>query len=96
MEYLYAVIDYGSSSLKVAFTKEINEHPKSENPHYFTMSPEVIEVSADAIEKYRSAFKVDPAKYCVVGIDDRYYAVGELARQAFRWEHPTFYLAVAN
>jgi hypothetical protein len=53
MEYLYAVIDYGSSSLKVAFTKEVNEHPKSENPHYFTMSPEVIEVSADAIEKYR-------------------------------------------
>lgn len=84
MEYLYTVIDYGSSALKVAFTKEVNEHPQSENPHYFTMSPEVIEVSADAIDKYRSAFIVDPVKYCCVGINDRYYAVGELARQAFR------------
>jgi hypothetical protein len=73
------VLDYGSSSLKCLFDTELTE-----NPQYFMMEPEVIEVSAEALEEYRQSFAIAPAKNAIIGVDDRYYAVGELAQQEFR------------
>ena len=79
MEHLYAVVDYGSSALKVVYSRELNDTPK-----YFTMQPEIIEVSADAVKGYRKNFSSDPARHAFVGTNDRYYAVGELAQDVFR------------
>lgn len=79
MEYLYAVVDYGSSALKVAFGKELTQTPR-----YFTMQPEIIEVPVEAVEEYRHNFLTDPVRSAFVGIKDRYYAVGDLAQEAFR------------
>lgn len=79
MEHLYLAIDYGSSLIKVVFGDRLDE-----NPHYFTMQPETIEVSTEAIEEYRSAFVADPARYCFIGVEGSYYAVGGLAQQVFR------------
>lgn len=79
MEYLYAVVDYGSSALKVAFGKELTQTPR-----YFTMQPEIIEVPVEAVEEYRHNFLTDPVRSAFIGIKDRYYAVGDLAQEAFR------------
>jgi hypothetical protein len=79
LEYLYAVVDYGSSALKVVFSKELTDTPK-----YFAMQPEIIEVPVEAVEEYRQKFLSDPVRYAFVGIQARYYAVGELAQEAFR------------
>jgi hypothetical protein len=78
MEYIYAVIDYGSSSLKFAYSQELNE-----NPQYFMMEPEVIEIPATALDECRKKFNTDPVGHAFVGIEGRYYAVGELARTRF-------------
>jgi hypothetical protein len=81
MEHMYLVIDYGSSSLKIAFSTELTECPQQ-----VLMEPEVIEISPTIVEKYRfrAGFKGDPAAWTFVGIDNTYYAVGKLAREEFR------------
>lgn len=78
IEHLYAVVDYGSSSLKFVYNQELNE-----NPHYFMMEPEVIEIPATAIGECRRNFNTYPVGHTFVGIGGRYYAVGELARTRF-------------
>ncbi len=79
MEYLYTAIDYGSSALKVIYSKELTD-----TPQYFMMQPEIIEVSVDDVKEYRKNFKLDPTRYAFVGTNDRYYATGELAQEVFR------------
>ena len=79
MEYLYAVIDYGSSALKVIYSKELTD-----TPQYFMMQPEIIEVSIDDVQEYRKNFNLDPTRYAFVGTNDRYYATGELAQEVLR------------
>jgi hypothetical protein len=78
VEHLYAVVDYGSSSLKFVYSQELND-----NPQYFMMKPEVIEIPATSIEECRQKFNTHPVGHAVVGIEGRYYAVGELARTRF-------------
>ena len=79
MEYLYVVIDYGSSLIKVEYGKELNHCPD-----YFSMQPEVIKVSPIAIEGYQELFTKSPTNYAYVGTEGTYYAVGRLAQEDFR------------
>ena len=51
IEHLYAVVDYGSSSLKFVYSQELNE-----NPQYLMMEPEVIEIPATSIDECRQGF----------------------------------------
>ena len=79
MEYLYAVIDYGSSALKMVYSTQLTD-----TPQYFMMQPEIIEVAVDDVQEYRKNFNLDPTRYAFVGTNDRYYATGELAQEVFR------------
>jgi hypothetical protein len=56
IEHLYAVVDYGSSSLKFVYSQELNE-----NPQYLMMEPEVIEIPANSIDECRQNFNTYPA-----------------------------------
>jgi hypothetical protein len=79
VEYLYAVIDYGSSAMKVVYSTVLTD-----TPQYFMMQPEIIEVAVDDVQEYRKNFNLDPTRYAFVGTNDRYYATGELAQEVFR------------
>ena len=82
MEYIYVVIDYGSSIMKVECDTAFNQSPR-----YFTMEPETIEIKFSAVSDYRSR-KEDQVQASLtevfVSVKDLYYAVGKLARQEFR------------
>lgn len=79
MEYLYAVIDYGSSALKMVYSTQLTD-----TPQYLMMQPEIIEVAVDDVQEYRKNFNLDPTRYAFIGTNDRYYATGELAQEVFR------------
>jgi hypothetical protein len=79
MENLYITLDYGSSGLKCLYSKEAT------TPQSFMMEPEITEVRAEAIEKYRQKgkFQGEAIAHSFIGIEGTYYAVGRLAQKQF-------------
>jgi hypothetical protein len=81
MENLYVALDFGSSSLKCLYSKEL-----SGVPEYLVMGPESIKVIPEAIERYRQkgGFQGEVIAHSFVGIEGIYYAVGSLAQKEFQ------------
>jgi hypothetical protein len=74
---LYLTIDLGSSLIKVLHGTQPNKL------NCLTIEPEVAEISAKIMSQYQNVAG-NPVKRIFVGIGDRYWAVGILAKEEFR------------
>jgi hypothetical protein len=77
---IYLVVDLGSSLIKVLYGND-----STKLPNYLAIEPEIIEVPANYLDEYRRTnFSGDPTSSCFVEVNNKYYAVGRLAKREFR------------